>query len=108
MLRIFGHFVPVPEVILGAAEILLVAAAVYFVAKLAKTIALYGERHSVKPGITGWAQVNYRYGASIEDATAKLAYDLYCVKNRTLLFDLVILVHTVRVTPFGEGLRRHR
>jgi sugar transferase (PEP-CTERM system associated) len=77
----------------------------YFVAQLAKAIPFYGERHSVKPGITGWAQVNYPYGASIEDAKAKLAYDLYYVKNRTLFLDLVILVHTVRVILFSEGAR---
>jgi sugar transferase (PEP-CTERM system associated) len=77
----------------------------FFVAQLAKAIPFYGERHSVKPGITGWAQVNYPYGASIEDAKAKLAYDLYYVKNRTLFLDLVILVHTVRVILFSEGAR---
>ena len=77
----------------------------YFVAQLAKAIPFYGERHSVKPGITGWAQVNYPYGASIEDAKQKLAYDLYYVKNRTLFLDLVILVHTVRVILFSEGAR---
>jgi lipopolysaccharide/colanic/teichoic acid biosynthesis glycosyltransferase len=59
----------------------------------------------VKPGITGWAQVNYPYGASIEDAKQKLAYDLYYVKNRTLFLDFVILVHTVRVILFSEGAR---
>jgi sugar transferase (PEP-CTERM system associated) len=77
----------------------------FFVAQLAKAIPFYGERHSVKPGITGWAQVNYPYGASIEDAKQKLAYDLYYVKNRTLFLDLVILVHTVRVILFSEGAR---
>jgi sugar transferase (PEP-CTERM system associated) len=77
----------------------------FFVAQLAKAIPFYGERHSVKPGITGWAQVNYPYGASIEDAKQKLAYDLYYVKNRTLFLDLVILMHTVRVILFSEGAR---
>jgi lipopolysaccharide/colanic/teichoic acid biosynthesis glycosyltransferase len=77
----------------------------FFVDQLAKAIPFYGERHSVKPGITGWAQVNYPYGASIEDAKQKLAYDLYYVKNRTLFLDLVILVHTVRVILFSEGAR---
>ena len=75
----------------------------FFVGQLAKAIPFYGERHSVKPGITGWAQVNSPYGASIEDAKQKLAYDLYYVKNRTLFLDLVILVHTVRVILFSEG-----
>jgi sugar transferase (PEP-CTERM system associated) len=77
----------------------------FFVEQLGKQIPFYGERHSVKPGITGWAQVNYPYGASIEDAKHKLAYDLYYVKNRTLFLDLVILVHTVRVILFSEGAR---
>lgn len=77
----------------------------FFVEQLAQQIPFYGERHSVKPGITGWAQVNYPYGASIEDAKQKLAYDLYYVKNRTLFLDLVILVHTVRVILFSEGAR---
>ena len=77
----------------------------FFVDQLTKQIPFYGERHSVKPGITGWAQVNYPYGASIEDAKHKLAYDLYYVKNRTLFLDLVILVHTVRVILFSEGAR---
>jgi sugar transferase (PEP-CTERM system associated) len=77
----------------------------FFVDQLAKAIPFYGERHSVKPGITGWAQVNYPYGASIEDAKQKLAYDLYYVKNRTVFLDLVILVNTVRVILFSEGAR---
>lgn len=77
----------------------------FFVDQLAKQIPFYGERHSVKPGITGWAQVNYPYGASIEDAKQKLAYDLYYVKNRTVFLDLVILVNTVRVILFSEGAR---
>jgi sugar transferase (PEP-CTERM system associated) len=77
----------------------------YFVDQLARNIPFYGERHSVKPGITGWAQVNYPYGASLDDARQKLAYDLYYVKNRTLFLDLVILVQTVRVILFTEGAR---
>ena len=77
----------------------------FFVDKLAEAIPFYRERHSVKPGITGWAQVNYPYGASLEDAKAKLAYDLYYVKNRTIFLDLVILVHTIRVILFREGAR---
>jgi lipopolysaccharide/colanic/teichoic acid biosynthesis glycosyltransferase len=59
----------------------------------------------VKPGITGWAQVNFPYGASIEDARQKLSYDLYYVKNRSLFLDLLILVSTVRVILFQEGAR---
>ena len=77
----------------------------FFVEELAAAIPFYRERHSVKPGITGWAQVNYPYGASLEDARHKLAYDLYYVKNRTLFLDFLILVQTVRVILFHEGAR---
>ena len=77
----------------------------FFVEQLTRDIPFYAERHAVKPGITGWAQVNYPYGASLEDAKHKLAYDLYYVKNRTLFLDVVILVHTVRVILFREGAR---
>ncbi len=59
----------------------------------------------MKPGITGWAQVNFPYGASVEDARQKLSYDLYYVKNRSLLLDLLILLATVRVILFREGAR---
>jgi lipopolysaccharide/colanic/teichoic acid biosynthesis glycosyltransferase len=62
-------------------------------------------RHSVKPGITGWAQVRYSYGASVEQAVKKLEYDLYYVKNNTLFLDLLILIETVRVVLLGEGAR---
>ena len=77
----------------------------HFVEQLEQVIPLYRERNWVKPGITGWAQVNYPYGASIEDAREKLAYDLYYVKNRSLMLDLLILVSTVRVILFQEGAR---
>jgi sugar transferase (PEP-CTERM system associated) len=77
----------------------------FFVKQLAEQIPFYSERHAVKPGITGWAQVNYPYGASLEDARQKLAYDLYYVKNRTLFLDIVILIHTIRVILFREGAR---
>ena len=77
----------------------------YFVDRLAQTIPFYLERHSVKPGITGWAQVNYRYGASVEDAKKKLSYDLYYVKNRRLLLDLIILVRTFRVVFWFDSAR---
>ena len=77
----------------------------HFVAKLEQVIPLYGERARVKPGLTGWAQVNYPYGASVEDARAKLSYDLYYVKHRSLVFDLFILLATVRVILFQEGSR---
>ena len=77
----------------------------HFVEQLAEVIPFYHERAHVKPGITGWAQVNYPYGASIEDAREKLSYDLYYLKNRGLLLDLLILVSTVRVILFREGAR---
>lgn len=76
-----------------------------FVQELAKVIPFYDQRCYVKPGLTGWAQVNYPYGASVEDAREKLAYDLYYVKNRGLLLDLLILLSTVRVILFREGAR---
>ena len=77
----------------------------FFVTQLAAKIPLYGQRHCVKPGITGWAQVNAPYGASLEDAQEKLCYDLYYVKNRNVLLDLWILACTVRVVLFQEGAR---
>ncbi len=76
-----------------------------FVEQLAEVIPHYLERSVVKPGITGWAQVNFPYGASVEDAREKLAYDLYYVKNRGLVLDLLILLSTVRVVLFREGAR---
>ncbi len=77
----------------------------YFVDQLATEIPFYGERHAVKPGITGWAQINYPYGASLQDARNKLSYDLYYVKNHTLLLDFIVLIQTVRVILFPEGAR---
>lgn len=77
----------------------------HFVEQLARVIPFYRERSCVKPGLTGWAQVNFPYGASIEDAREKLAYDLYYVKNRGMLLDLLILASTVRVVLFREGAR---
>jgi lipopolysaccharide/colanic/teichoic acid biosynthesis glycosyltransferase len=74
-----------------------------FVNELKKTIPYYDVRHSVKPGVTGWAQVRYSYGASVEDARKKLQFDLYYVKNHSLFLDLLILVETVRVVLFREG-----
>jgi len=76
-----------------------------FVEQLEQTIPYYRERHTVKPGITGWAQLCYPYGASEKDAVEKLQYDLYYVKNRSLLFDLAILVQTVEVVLWGKGAR---
>lgn len=77
----------------------------HFVEQLAAVIPHYRERGRVKPGVTGWAQVNYPYGASIEDARMKLSYDLYYVRNRSLLLDILILIATVRVILFQEGAR---
>ena len=77
----------------------------HFVDQLADAIPFYHDRATVKPGITGWAQVNYPYGASIEDARQKLSYDLYYVKRRSLFLDLLILIGTVRVILFQEGAR---
>jgi sugar transferase (PEP-CTERM system associated) len=75
-----------------------------FVEHLSDRIPYYVERHCVKPGITGWAQLCYPYGSSERDALEKLQYDLYYVKNNTLLFDLTILVQTVEVVLMGKGL----
>jgi sugar transferase (PEP-CTERM system associated) len=77
----------------------------FFVSQLAHQVAFYAVRHAVKPGLTGWAQVRYSYGASMEDAVRKLEYDLYYVKNHSLLLDLVVLFKTVRVVLLGEGAR---
>ena len=76
-----------------------------FVDNLMQKIPYYDVRHHVKPGITGWAQINYPYGASDEDAKAKLAYDLYYVKNWNLFLDAVILFQTARVVLWQEGAR---
>jgi sugar transferase (PEP-CTERM system associated) len=77
----------------------------FFVDQLKQQIPHYDLRHSVRPGITGWAQVNYPYGASIEDAKRKLSYDLYYLKKNDLLLDFAILVQTVRVILFAHGAR---
>jgi sugar transferase (PEP-CTERM system associated) len=76
-----------------------------FVDTLQRDIPFYAIRHSVKPGVTGWAQVRYAYGASIEEARRKLQFDLYYVKNNSVFLDFFILFETVRVVLFGEGAR---
>ena len=76
-----------------------------FVDDLEDKLPFYAERHMVKPGITGWAQINYPYGASIEDARAKLEYDLYYAKNYTPFLDLLIMLQTLRVILWPEGAR---
>ena len=75
----------------------------FFVDQLTKEIPFYAVRHSIKPGVTGWAQVRYHYGASVEDAAEKLQYDLYYVKNHSLLLDLKILLGTVSVVVLAKG-----
>ena len=77
----------------------------HFVEQLASVIPAYRQRAQVKPGLTGWAQVNYPYGASVEDARMKLSYDLYYVTRRSLVLDVLILFATVRVILFREGAR---
>jgi sugar transferase (PEP-CTERM system associated) len=77
----------------------------FFVAQLATQIPFYEQRHAVRPGLTGWAQVKYRYGASLEDAYEKLRYDLYYVKHMSLAFDITIFFDTVKVVLFGKGAR---
>lgn len=77
----------------------------FFVDQLTQEIPFYALRHSIKPGVTGWAQVRYPYGATVEDSQQKLQYDLYYVKNHTLFLDLVVLMETVGVVLTGKGAR---
>jgi sugar transferase (PEP-CTERM system associated) len=77
----------------------------FFVEQLAREIPFYMERHAVKPGVTGWAQVKYRYGSTIEDAMEKLRYDLYYIKHLSIVFDLTIVLDTVKVILFGKGAK---
>jgi len=76
-----------------------------FVNELQKNIPYYAERHVVKPGVTGWAQLKYSYGASEEDAVEKLQYDLYYIKNQSLILDIMIILQTVEVVLWGKGAR---
>ncbi len=75
----------------------------HFVRQLAEEIPFYEQRHLIPPGLTGWAQIKYPYGASIEDARQKLQYDLYYIKNQSLVLDAVILFETVKTILFGRG-----
>jgi len=75
----------------------------YFVQQLTAQIPFYAERHAVKPGVTGWAQVRYRYGSSIEDAMEKLRYDLYYIKHLSIAFDFTIVIDTVKVILCAKG-----
>jgi sugar transferase (PEP-CTERM system associated) len=75
----------------------------HFIKELEKVIPYYGERFTVKPGLTGWAQVSYGYGASVEDAIEKLNYDLFYIKNMSILMDIMIVARTVKTVIFGHG-----
>lgn len=77
----------------------------FFVESLKKQIPYYSERHCIKPGLTGWAQVKYEYGDSIEDAIEKLRYDLYYIKYQSFSLDLLIVLDTIKVILFGKGGR---
>lgn len=77
----------------------------YFVDQLKEKVPFYAERHCLKPGITGWAQIRYPYGASFEDSRRKLEYDLYYIKNYSLFLDLLIILQTLRVVLFPHGVR---
>jgi sugar transferase (PEP-CTERM system associated) len=77
----------------------------HFVAQLAGEIPFYEHRHLVAPGLTGWAQIKYPYGASIEDARQKLQYELYYIKNQSLTLDLIIVFETIKTVLFGRGGR---
>ncbi|MFT6903175.1 MAG: sugar transferase (PEP-CTERM system associated), partial [Colwellia sp.] len=74
-----------------------------FVQQLIKNIPYYNERHNVKPGLTGWAQLRYPYGATENDSLEKLKYDLYYIKHRSFMLDLLILIRTVEIILFGKG-----
>ena len=75
----------------------------FFVEELKREIPFYEIRHTVKPGVTGWAQVRYHYGATMDDARRKHQFDLYYVKNNSLVLDLLVLIETVSVIVFREG-----
>jgi lipopolysaccharide/colanic/teichoic acid biosynthesis glycosyltransferase len=75
----------------------------FFVQTLKEEIPYYDLRHSVRPGITGWAQVSYPYGATVEDAKQKLGFDLFYAKNTSIAFDLAILFQTVKIVLLGRG-----
>jgi sugar transferase (PEP-CTERM system associated) len=77
----------------------------HFVKQLAEEIPFYEQRHLIAPGLTGWAQIKYPYGSSVEDARQKLQYDLYYIKNQSLVLDAIILFETVKTILFGRGAR---
>jgi sugar transferase (PEP-CTERM system associated) len=75
----------------------------HFVAQLAEEVPYYEQRHLIAPGLTGWAQIKYPYGASVEDARQKLQYDLYYIKNQSLILDAIIMFETIKIILFGRG-----
>jgi lipopolysaccharide/colanic/teichoic acid biosynthesis glycosyltransferase len=77
----------------------------FFAQDLEKEVPYYSERHVIKPGITGWAQISYRYGASKEDALEKLKYDLYYIKHMSIVLDLAIIFETAKIVLLGRGAR---
>jgi lipopolysaccharide/colanic/teichoic acid biosynthesis glycosyltransferase len=77
----------------------------FFVEQLEREIPFYQQRHAVKPGVTGWAQIKYEYGSSVEDAMEKLRYDLYYIKHLSIALDLSIVFDTVKVVMFGKGAK---
>ena len=76
-----------------------------FVEQLSRTIPYYNERHRVKPGLSGWAQIRHPYGASAEDCQDKLQYDLYYVKNYSIFLDALVILQTIEVVFLGKGAR---
>jgi lipopolysaccharide/colanic/teichoic acid biosynthesis glycosyltransferase len=74
-----------------------------FVEQLTEQIPFYGQRHVVKPGLTGWAQVRYTYGASVEEAMQKLQYDLFYIKNQSLALDLYVILKTIKIVILRRG-----
>jgi lipopolysaccharide/colanic/teichoic acid biosynthesis glycosyltransferase len=74
-----------------------------FVGNLTRAIPFYGQRHVVKPGLTGWAQVRYTYGASVEEAMQKLQYDLFYIKNQSLALDLYVILKTIKIVILRRG-----
>jgi lipopolysaccharide/colanic/teichoic acid biosynthesis glycosyltransferase len=76
-----------------------------FVGMLGEQIPFYHERHTVRPGLTGWAQIKYQYGSSVEDAKTKLEYELFYIKHLSLFLDLLIVFQTVQVVFAGKGSR---
>jgi len=77
----------------------------YFCELLEKEIPYYNQRHSIRPGLTGWAQVKYRYGATLEESKVKFEFDLFYIKHLSVLLDLAILLETAKVVLIGRGAK---